>query len=181
MDAHTRDELLATLKKRFDQYPQRHKGLSWASVQARLGARPDKLNALYAMQQTGGEPDVVAMDDKTGEFIFFDCSAETPKDRRSVCYDREALDTRKEHKPKNNALDMAASIGIELLDEEQYRYLQQLGNFDAKTSSWIKTPDDIRALGGALFADYRYDKVFVYHNGAQSYYAVRGFRGALRV
>lgn len=181
MDAHTRDELLATLKKRFDQYPQRHKGLSWASVQARLGARPDKLNALYAMQQTGGEPDVVAMDDKTGEFIFFDCSAETPKDRRGVCYDREALDARKEHKPKNNALDMAASIGIELLDEEQYRYLQQLGSFDAKTSSWIKTPDDIRALGGALFADYRYGKVFVYHNGAQSYYAVRGFRGALRV
>jgi hypothetical protein len=181
VDAHTRDELLATLKKRFDQHPQRHKGLSWASVQARLGARPDKLNALYAMQQTGGEPDVVAMDDKTGEFIFFDCSAETPKDRRSVCYDREALNARKEHKPKNNALDMAASIGIELLDEAQYRYLQQLGHFDAKTSNWIKTPDDIRALGGALFADYRYGKVFVYHNGAQSYYAVRGFRGALRV
>lgn len=181
MDAHTRDELLATLKKRFDQHPQHHKGLSWASVQARLGARPDKLNTLYAMQQTGGEPDVVAMDDKTGEFIFFDCSAETPKDRRSVCYDREALDARKEHKPKNNALDMAASIGIELLDEAQYRYLQQLGSFDAKTSNWIKTPDDIRALGGALFADYRYGKVFVYHNGAQSYYAVRGFRGALRV
>lgn len=181
MDAHTRDELLTTLKKRFDKHPQRHKGLDWAMVEARLETNPDKLNALQQMEQTGGEPDVVAMDDKTGEFIFFDCSAETPKDRRSVCYDREALDARKEHKPKNNALDMAASMGIELLDDEQYRYLQQLGHFDAKTSSWIKTPDKIRALGGALFADYRYDTVFVYHNGAQSYYAVRGFRGWVRV
>lgn len=181
MDAITRDELLATLKKRFDKYPQRHKGLSWAAVQARLDANPDKLNTLNEMEQTGGEPDVVKVDDKTGEIIFFDCSAETPKDRRSVCYDREALDARKEHKPKNNALDMAASMGIELLDEERYRYLQQLGHFDAKTSSWIKTPDSIRALGGALFADYRYDTVFVYHNGAQSYYAVRGFRGWVRV
>ena len=181
MDAITSDELLATLKKRFDKHPQRHKGLEWATVQARLDANPDKLNTLHQMEQSGGEPDVVAVDDKTGEITFFDCSAETPKDRRSVCYDREALDARKEHKPKNNALDMAASMGIELLDEAQYRYLQQLGHFDAKTSSWIKTPDNIRALGGALFADYRYDTVFVYHNGAQSYYAVRGFRGAVRV
>ena len=181
MDAITRDELLATLKKRFDKHPQRHKKLDWSAVQARLDANPDKLNALHAMEQSGGEPDVVAVDDNTGEIIFFDCSAETPKDRRSVCYDREALDARKEHKPKNNALDMAASMGIELLDEAQYRYLQQLGQFDAKTSSWIKTPDNIRALGGALFADYRYDTVFVYHNGAQSYYAARGFRGWVRV
>lgn len=181
MDAHTRDELLTTLKKRFDKHPQRHKGLDWAMAEARLETNPDRLNALQQMEQTGGEPDVVAVDDKTGEITFFDCSAETPKDRRSVCYDREALDARKEHKPKNNALDMAASMGIELLDEEQYRYLQQLGHFDAKTSSWIKTPDKIRALGGALFADYRYDTVFVYHNGAQSYYAVRGFRGWVRV
>ena len=181
MDAITRDELLTTLKKRFDKYQQRHKGLNWATVQARLDANPDKLNVLYQMELTGGEPDVVSVDDKTGEITFFDCSAETPKDRRSVCFDREALDARKEHKPKNNALDMAASMGIELLDEVQYRYLQQLGSFDAKTSSWIKTPDNIRALGGALFADYRYDTVFVYHNGAQSYYAARGFRGWVRV
>lgn len=157
----------------------RHKGLEWARVQEKLQANPEKLWSLSEMERTGGEPDVVAFDKKTGEYTFYDCSAESPKGRRSVCYDREALEARKEHKPKDSAMDMAAAIGIELLTEEQYRALQKLGQFDLKTSSWVKTPANIRKLGGALFCDRRYDTVFVYHNGADSYYAVRGFRGAL--
>jgi hypothetical protein len=176
-----RDELLRALKARFDKNVKRHKGLEWAKVQAKLEANPDKLWSLNEMEKTGGEPDVVGHDKKTGEYIFYDCSVETPKGRRSVCYDREGLDSRKEFKPKNNAIDMAADIGIELLSAEQYRELQELGEFDTKTSSWVKTPSDIRKLGGALFCDRRYDTVFVYHNGAPSYYAVRGFRGALRI
>src|SRR3954464_14155225 len=176
-----RDGLLKVLRARFETNPNRHKGLEWAQVQAKLEANAEKLWSLNEMERTGGEPDVVGQDKKTGEYIFYDCSAESPKGRRSFCYDREALESRKEHKPQNNAIDMAAAMGIELLTEEQYRELQRLGNFDTKTSSWVKTPADIRKLGGALFCDRRYDTVFVYHNGAESYYAARGFRGSLRV
>ena len=176
-----REEILRALKARFEKNMNRHKGLEWAQVQAKLEANTEKLWSLHEMERTGGEPDVVGHDKKTGEYIFYDCSAETPKSRRSICYDREALDSRKEHKPKDNAIDMAAGMGIELLTEEQYRELQKLGHFDTKTSSWVKTPSAIRKLGGALFCDRRYDTVFVYHNGAESYYAARGFRGLLRV
>ncbi len=176
-----RQELLRTLKARFEKKTNRHKGLEWAKVQAKLEANTEKLWSLNEMERTGGEPDVVGHDKKTGEYIFYDCSPESPKGRRSVCFDREGQESRKEHKPENNAIDMAAAMGIELLTEEQYRELQKLGNFDAKTSSWVKTPSDIRKLGGALFADYRYGNVFVYHNGAQSYYAARAFRGSLSV
>ncbi len=174
-------ELLKTLKARFEKNKNRHKDIEWAKVLAKLEANADKLWSLSEMERTGGEPDVVGHDKKTGEFIFVDSSPESPKDRRSFCYDREALDSRKENKPKNNAIDMAAIMGIEILTEKEYRELQKLGNFDLKTSSWIKTPAAIRKLGGALFCDRRYDTVFVYHNGAESYYAVRGFRGSLRV
>jgi len=174
-------ELLKILKVRFEKNMDLHKGLDWNKVQAKLEANPDKLWSLEEMEATGGEPDVVGFDAATSEYIFFDCSPETPKGRRSTCYDRDAWEARKEQKPENNALDMAADMGIEILDEEQYRYLQTLGHFDAKTSSWIKTPVNIRKLGGALFADYRYDTVFVYHNGAQSYYTARAFRGCLKV
>jgi hypothetical protein len=176
-----REELLSGLKRRFEKHMNRHKGLEWAKVQAKLEANPAKLWSLHAMESTGGEPDVVAEDAQTGEFIFFDCSAESPKGRRNACYDREALESRKEFKPENNAMDMAEAMGIEILTEEQYRALQQVGNFDTKTSSWLKTPAEIRKLGGALFADRRYNTVFVYHNSAPSYYGVRGFRGALKV
>ena len=176
-----RKELLRALKARFEKNMNRHKGLEWAKVQAKLEANTEKLWSLNEMERGGGEPDVVGFDKKTGEYIFFDCSAESPKGRRSFCYDGEALQSRKEHKPENNAIDMAAAMGIELLTEEQYRELQQLGSFDAKTSSWVKTPSDIRKLGGALFCDRRYGHVFVYHNGAESYYAARAFRGSLRV
>jgi hypothetical protein len=176
-----REELLSTLKTRFEKNMKRHKGIEWQKVQAKLEANTDKLWSLNEMEFTGGEPDVIGHDKKTGEYIFCDCSVESPKGRRSVCYDREGLESRKEHQPENNAVDMAADMDIELLTEEQYRELQALGNFDMKTSSWIKTPPDIRKLGGALFADFRYGKVFVYHNGAQSYYAARAFRGLLRV
>ena len=175
-----RAELLRTLRARFEKNMIRHKGLAWAEVQAKLEANPEKLWSLNEMERTGGEPDVVGHDKGTGEFIVRDCSAESPKGRRSICYDREALESRKENKPRDNALDMAAAMGIELLTEEQYRELQKLGNFDTKTSSWVETPADIRKLGGALFCDRRYDTVFVYHNGAESYYAARGFRGSLR-
>ncbi len=181
LKAKQREELLGALKARFEKNLNRHKGLEWAKVQAKLEANPEKLWSLNEMERTGGEPDVVGYDKKTGEYIFYDCSAESPKGRRSACYDREAYESRKEHKPENNAMDMAAALGIELLTEEQYRELQQLGNFDLKTSSWVKTPADIRKLGGALYCDRRYDNVFLYHNGASSYYAVRGFRGSLRV
>lgn len=174
-------DLLNTLKNRFEKNMNRHKGLEWAPVQARLEANPGKLWSLREMENTGGEPDVVGQDTATGEYIFFDCAAESPNGRRSVCYDRDGLESRKEHRPENNALDMAAAMGIEILTEEQYRALQQLGKFDTKTSSWIQTPSRIRKLGGALFCDFRYDTVFVYHNGAPSYYAARGFRGSLRV
>jgi hypothetical protein len=176
-----REELLRALKARFEKNMNRHKGLEWAKVQDKLQANTQKLWSLHEMERTGGEPDVVGHDKKTGEYIFHDCSAESPKGRRSVCYDREALESRKEHKPENSAMDMAAAMGVEMLTEEQYRDLQKLGDFDTKTSSWVKTPADIRELGGALFCDRRYDTVFVYHNGAESYYAVRGFRGSLRV
>lgn len=176
-----REELLRALKARFEKNMDRHKGLEWAKVQARLEAGAEKLWSLNEMEKTGGEPDVVGRDKKTGEYIFFDCSAETPRGRTSVCYDREGLDSRKEHKPKTTAMDMAAAIGLELLTEEQYQDLQGLGDFDTKTSSWVKTPADIRKLGGALYCDRRYGRVFVGHNGAQSYYAARGFRGSLRV
>src|SRR5258708_15115491 len=176
-----RAELLRTLKTRFAKNINRHKGIAWAKVQVKLEANAEKLSSLNEMERTGGEPDVVGHDKKTGEYIFYDCSAESPKGRRSVCYDREALESRKEHKPEANAIDMAAAMGIELLTGEQYRELQKLGNFDTKTSSWVKTPSDIRKLGGALFCDRRYDTVFVYHNGAESYYAPRAFRGSLRV
>ena len=176
-----RDELLSALKARFAKNMSRHKGLDWADVQKRLEANPAKLWSLGEMERTGGEPDVISHDKKTGEVTFCDCSTESPKGRRSVCFDREAQDSRKEHKPENNALDMAAAMRIELLTEEQYRDLQKLGKFDTTTSSWITTPPDIRKLGGALYCDYRYGHVFVYHNGAQSYYAVRGFRGLLKV
>ena len=175
------EELLKTLKVRFEKNMNRHKGLEWAKVQAKLEANPEKLWSLHEMERTGGEPDVIGHDKKSGEYIFYDCSAESPKGRRSVCYDREALEARKEHKPENSAMDMAAAMGIELLTEEQYRELQKLGNFDEKTSSWVKTPSDIRKLGGAIFADYRYGNVFVYHNGAESYFAARAFRVSLRV
>jgi Protein of unknown function (DUF4256) len=181
MNAKQHGELLKALKTRFEKNMNRHKGLQWTKVQARLEADDKKLRSLNEMEITGGEPDVVGYDKKTGEYIFYDCSEESPEGRRSVCYDREGLESRKEHRPKNNAIDMAAAIGIELLTEVQYRALQQLGNFDTKTSSWLETPAEIRKLGGAIFADRRYDHVFVYHNGAQSYYAVRGFRGSLRV
>ena len=176
-----REELLATLKARFDKNMDRHKGLDWTKVQAKLAANTEKLWSLNEMETTGGEPDVVGHDKKTGEYIFYDCSVESPKGRRSICYDREALDARKENKPKDSAIAMATAIGIDLLTEEQYRELQKLGEFDLKTSSWIKTPPDIRKRGGALFCDRRYDHVFLYHNGADSYYAARGFRGSLRV
>ena len=176
-----REELLNTLKARFEKNINRHKGLEWAKVQAKLEANTEKLWSLNEMERTGGEPDVVGHDKKTGEYIFYDCSPESPKGRRSVCYDREALESRKEHKPEDNAIDMAAAIGIELLTEKQYRELQTLGSFDLKTSSWVKTPADIRKLGGALFCDRRFDTVFLYHNGAESYYAGRAFRGSLRV
>lgn len=176
-----REELLKTLKTRFEKNMNRHKGLEWTKVQAKLEANSEKIWSLNEMEKTCGEPDVVGFDKKTGEYIFYDCSAESPKDRRSICYDREALESRKENKPRNNAIDIAAAMGIEILSEEEYRNLQKLGNFDSKTSSWIKTPSDIRKLGGAVFADFRYGKVFVYHNGAESYYAARGFRGSLKV
>ena len=176
-----REELLSELKARFEENMNRHRGLEWARVQAKLEADSGKLWSLSEMERTGGEPDIVGFDKKTGEYIFHDCSAESPKGRRSLCYDRQALESRKEHKPKNSAIDMAAAMGIELLTEEEYRELQKLGNFDTKTSSWITTPTEIRKLGGAIFADYRYGNVFVYHNGAESYYAARAFRGSLRV
>lgn len=176
-----RQELLAALKARFEKNIARHKGIEWAKVEAKLEANADKLWSLQEMERTGGEPDVVGYDKKTGEYVFYDCSPESPDGRRSLCYDREALESRKEHKPKNNAMDLAAAMGIEILTEEQYRTLQELGKFDAKTSSWLKTPADIRTLGGAIFADFRFGRVFVYHNGAESYYAARGFRGWLRV
>ena len=176
-----REELLNTLKARFEKNINRHEGLEWAKIQAKLEVKTEKLWSLNEMERTGGEPDVVGHDEKIGEYVFYDCSPESPKGRRSVCYDGEALESRKEHKPEDNAIDMAAAIGIELLTEAQYRALQKLGNFDSKTSSWVKTPADIRKLGGALFCDRRYDTVFVYHNGAESYYAARGFRGSLRV
>jgi hypothetical protein len=181
MNAKQREELLRTLKARFEKNMNRHKGLVWARVQAKLEANTEKLWSLNEMERTRGEPDVVGFDKKSGEYIFYDCSAESPKGRRSVCYDREALESRKEFKPKDSAMGMAAAMGIEILTEEQYRELQTLGNFDTKTSSWLKTPSEIRKLGGAIFADRRYDHVFVYHNGAESYYAARGFRGSLRV
>jgi hypothetical protein len=176
-----REQLLRALKARFENNMNRHKSVEWAKVRAKLEANVEKLWSLNEMERTGGEPDVVGHDKKTGEYIFYDCSAESPKGRRSVCYDREALDSRKEHKPEDSAMDIAGAMGIELLTEEQYRELQKLGNFDAKTSSWVKTPPNIRNLGGALFCDRRYDTVFVYHNGAESYYAARAFRGSLRV
>lgn len=175
------DEILQILKARFEKHAHHHKGVEWAKVQAKLEAKKEKLWSLYEMEQTGGEPDVVAHDKKTSEYIFYDCSAESPKGRRSICYDHEALHARKENKPKDSAMNMAASMGIEVLTEEQYRELQKLGNFDTTTSSWVKTPADIRKRGGALFCDRRYDTVFLYHNGADSYYAARGFRGLLRV
>jgi hypothetical protein len=176
-----REEILGTLKARFEKNMNRHKDLEWPKVQTKLEANAEKLWSLSEMERTGGEPDVVGLDKKTGEYIFYDCAAESPKGRRSLCYDREALDSRKENKPKDNALDMAAAMGVELLTEEQYRELQKLGEFDTKTSSWVKTPSAIRKLDGALFCDRRFDTVFVYHNGAESYYAARGFRGSLRV
>lgn len=175
------DELLKTLKSRFEKNSNRHIGLEWATIQAKLEANPEKCWSLLEMERTGGEPDAVGYDEKTGEYLFYDCAAESPKGRRGICYDDEALDARKEFKPENSAINMASTMGIDILTEEQYRALQQLGNFDMKTSSWIKTPANIRKLGGAIFADFRYDTVFVYHNGAQSYYAARGFRGSLRV
>ena len=176
-----RKQLLGALKSRFEKNRNRHKGLEWAEVLAKLEANAERLWSIHEMERTGGEPDAVGHDEKTGEYIFYDCSAESPKGRRSLCYDSEALQSRKENKPEDNAIDMAAAMGIELLTEEQYRELQKLGNFDTKTSSWVKTPPGIRQLGGALFCDRRFDTVFVYHNGAESYYAARGFRGWLRV
>ncbi|MBP7282497.1 MAG: DUF4256 domain-containing protein [Leptospiraceae bacterium] len=175
------EELLKTLKARFEKNKKRHKDLDWAKVQTKLEANTDKLWSLNEMEKTGGEPDVVGFDKKTGEYLFYDCSPESPKDRRSLCFDREALDSRKENKPKDSAMDMATAMGIEILTEEEYRELQKLGNFDLKTSSWIQTPSNIRKLGGALFCDRRYDTVFLYHNGAESYYAARGFRGSVRI
>jgi len=181
LSAEQRQELLRALKARFEKNLNRHKGLEWPQIQAKLEANVEKLWSLHEMERTGGEPDVVGHDRNTGEYIFYDCSAESPNGRRSLCYDREALESRKEHKPADNAMDMASVMGIELLTEEQYRGLQKVGNFDTKTSSWVKTPSDIRKLGGALFCDRRYNTVFLYHNGAESYYAARGFRGSLRV
>lgn len=181
LSAQQREALLTTLKARFEKNTSRHKGVEWSKVQAKLEANPEKLWSLNEMERTGGEPDVVAFDKKTSEYSFYDCSAETPKDRRSLCYDREALDARKENKPKDSAIGMAAAMGIEMLTEAQYRELQQLGNFDLKTSSWVQTPPDIRKLGGALFCDRRYNTVFLFHNGADSYFGARGFRGSLRV
>ena len=175
------EELLKALQSRFEKNMKRHQGLAWASIQARLEANSEKLRSLHAMETTGGEPDVVGHDKKTDEYIFYDCSAESPKGRRSLCYDREALHSRKENKPKGSAVDLATAIGMELLTEEQYRELQKLGSFDEKTSSWVKTPPSVRKLGGALFCDRRFDTVFLYHNGAESYYAARGFRGSLRL
>jgi Protein of unknown function (DUF4256) len=176
-----REELLTALKDRFEKNLSRHQGLDWAKVQTRLETNAEKLWSLHEMERTGGEPDVVGQDKKTGEYVFFDCSAETPKGRTSVCYDREGLESRKEHRPKTTAMDMATAMGIELLTEEQFRELQTLGEFDTKTSSWVKTPADIRELGGALYLERRYDRVFVGHNGAQSYYSARAFRGSLKV
>jgi hypothetical protein len=181
LSAAQREELLKTLKTRFEKNMDRHKGIEWTKVQAKLEANAEKLWTLSEMERTGGEPDVVGQDKKTGEFIFYDCSAETPKGRRSICYDREALESRKDHKPADSAINMATAMGIDILTEEQYRELQQLGEFDAKTSSWVKTPSDIRKLGGALYCDRRYNHVFLGHNGAESYYASRGFRGLLRI
>ena len=181
LSAEERQQLLKTLKARFEKNMSRHKGLEWAKVQAKLESNPDKLWSLNEMEKTGGEPDVFGLDKKTSEFVFVDCSPETPKDRRSVCYDREGLESRKEHRPDNSAVDMAASMGVELLTEEQYHELQKLGEFDLKTSSWLNTPAEIRKLGGAIFGDRRFGRVFVYHNGAQSYYSGRAFRGSLRV
>lgn len=181
LSAEQTTSLLKVLKARFEKNMNRHKGMNWSDVQARIEANPEKLWTLDQMEETEGEPDVVGFDKSTGEYIFYDCSAESPKGRRSVCYDPEALDSRKEHKPKHSAVGMAAEMGIEILTEEQYRELQQLGNFDTKTSSWVKTPDSIRKLGGAVFCDKRYNTVFYYHNGAESYYAARGFRGVVRV
>ncbi|MGC8230855.1 DUF4256 domain-containing protein [Pseudobacillus badius] len=176
-----REELFRVLKDRFENNMSRHKGLEWSKVQVKLEANPEKMWSLHEMERTGGEPDVIGHDKQQDEYLFYDCSAESPKGRRSVCYDREGLESRKKHKPENNAIDMAAAMGIELLTEEQYRALQKIENFDMKTSSWIQTPSDIRKLGGALFCDRRFGKVFVYHNGAEAYYAARGFRGSLRV
>lgn len=181
LDAKQRAALLGALKARFEKNMNRHEGIAWAHVQAKLEAHADKLGSLHEMERTGGEPDVVGHDEQTAEHVFCDCSAESPTGRRSVCYDREGLESRKEHRPEDSAIDMAAAMGIELLTEEQYRALQQLGSFDTKTSSWLKTPAAIRELGGAIFGDRRYGRVFVYHNGAPSYYAARGFRGLLRV
>ncbi|MDR6782280.1 hypothetical protein ABIE26_001231 [Pedobacter africanus] len=176
-----REELLKTLKERFEKNMNRHKDLEWAKVQAKLDANPEKLWSLDDMEITGGEPDVVGYDQNTAEYIFYDCAAESPKGRRSLCYDRPAWESRKEHKPESSAMEAAAAMGIEILDEEQYRELQQFGKFDTKTSSWVKTPADVRNHGGAIFGDYRYGRIFIYHNGAESYYAARGFRGLLRV
>ena len=176
-----REALLKALRARFEKHMGRHRGLEWARIQAKLESAPDKLWSLNEMERTGGEPDVVGRDRKTSEYLFFDCAAESPRQRRGLCYDREALDSRKEFKPKDSAMNLAAAMGIELLTEEQYRELQELGEFDTKTSSWLRTPSEIRKLGGAIFGDRRYDHVFVYHNGAESYYAARGFRGSLRV
>lgn len=181
VEAVVHGELFETLKNRFEKNMQRHPGIDWSEVQSRLQARPEKLQALHEMERTGGEPDVVGIDERSGEITFYDCSPESPKGRRSICYDREALDSRKKHKPEGNAVEMAGSMGIEILTEDEYRALQQLGEFDRKTSSWVKTPFEIRILGGALFCDRRYNHVFVYHNGADSYYAARGFRGVLKV
>jgi len=181
LSAEQSEELIRTLKARFEKNMNRHKGLEWDKLRAKLEVNTEKLWSLNEMERTGGEPDVVGLDKKTGEYIFYDCAAESPKGRRSVCYDLKALEARKAHKPENNAMDMAADMGIELLTEQQYRELQKLGNFDLKTSSWVKTPSEIRNLGGAIFCDRRYDTVFLYHNGAESYYATRGFRGSLRV
>jgi hypothetical protein len=181
LTAEQRASLLSQLKTRFEKNMNRHKGIEWAKVQAKLEANPEKIWSLNAMEESGGEPDVVGYDKKTGEYIFYDCSAESPKGRRSICYDHQALESRKEHKPEDSAINMAEEMGIEILTEEEYRELQQLGNFDTKTSSWIKTTPEIRKLGGALFCDRRYNTVFLYHNGAESYYAARGFRGSLKV
>ncbi|GAB3800557.1 DUF4256 domain-containing protein [Spirosoma humi] len=174
-------ELISTLKARFEKNTNRHAGMQWTPIAAKLQAAPDKLASLYEMEKTGGEPDVIGQDEKTGEYLFCDCSPESPKGRRSVCYDRQAQESRKEHKPETNAVDMAAAMGVDLLTQDQYRALQQLGKFDTKTSSWLQTPSEIRTLGGAIFGDCRYGQVFVYHNGAESYYGVRGFRGYLKL
>jgi hypothetical protein len=181
LSASQSEELFKVLKARFEKNMSRHKSIKWAEVQAKLEANTEKLWSLNEMETTGGEPDVVGYDKKTGEYIFYDCSAESPKGRRSICYDYEAQESRKEHKPKNNAIDMATVMGVKILTEEQYRELQQLGDFDTKTSSWVQTPDNIRERGGAIFCDRRYDHIFMYHNGAESYYAARGFRGSLKV